>query len=51
MTGSASRSSAAVASSLTVNMKPPSPATAITGRCGAPILAPMAIGSATPRAQ
>src|SRR3974377_1938188 len=46
ITGSARRSSAAVASSFTVNMSPPSPATAITGRRGAPRLAPIALGPA-----
>src|SRR5215207_8711877 len=45
-TGSGMPSSAAVASSATVNSRPPSPASAITGRSGAASFAPIAAGRA-----
>jgi hypothetical protein len=41
-----SRYFTAVASSATENMKPPSPATAMTGRFGRASLAPIAAGTA-----
>ena len=41
-----SRYFTAVASSLTENMKPPSPTTATTARSGIATLAPMAAGTA-----